>query len=125
MDATSDSRQPSSSWVGWTTLAALAAIILLGAALRFYRLDEQSVWRDEYLAICNLEAKDLVTYLRLSQLHLPEQAAGPLYYAVQYYWVRCFGDETTTLRSLPILISLVNIALAYMLGARFFGRRVG
>jgi len=32
-------------------MAALAAVLVLGAALRFYRLDRESLWTDEVFSV--------------------------------------------------------------------------
>ena len=104
---------------------ALFAIVVLGAGLRLYRLDEQSIWRDEYLTICNVQAQDLWTSLRLTQMNVPEQAAGPLYYVIQYYWAQYVGMHETVLRLLPLLVSMAAIPLLYLFGSYLYGRGVG
>jgi len=90
--------------------------MMLGAALRLYRLREQSIWLDEYPNILYLNAPDLHTYLTQMRLYLPEQAQAPFYYCILYYFAQFFGTSVPLLRVLSIAIGLTAIPLVYLLG---------
>jgi len=89
----------------------LIAILLLAAALRFYRLDGQSFWNDEGNSV------------RLAQRSLALVAAGaagdihpPGYYYLLWAWVRLFGDSEFAVRSLSVALGLLLVAVTYALG---------
>ena len=106
-------------------LFALLLICLFGFSLRVYRLGDQSIWLDEYMGICNLQAPTFLSNLRLLQLIQPEQAASPLYYMLQYYWARIAGMELDRLRWLPLLLGMTSIPLVYLIGSYLCGRTAG
>lgn len=103
----------------------LVVIVLLGAGLRLYRIEDQSVWADEWPNVAYLDAPDALTYVRLIQLMYPEQAQGCLYYFMQYWWAHAAGDSLFVLRLLPVLISLATIPLVYLPAALLYGRGAG
>ena len=98
----------------------LLVILLLATVLRFYRLDEQSLWADEgnsaALAIRSLER---ITHDAGHDIH------PPLYYWLLHFWVRAFGNSEVGLRSLSALSGILLVALIYLLGEHLFGQSVG
>lgn len=99
------------------------AIVLLAVALRLYRLDEQSLWLDEFLAFRHLQAPGLGAHITLLGTVAPEQMGSPLYYILQYYSARAVGFSPERLRLLPVVISLAAIPLLYGLTRRLAGRK--
>jgi len=98
----------------------LLCILLLALALRFYRLDGQSLWADEGNSAA----------LALRSLGQIARDAGhdihpPLYYWLLHFWVHAFGNSELGLRSLSALLGVLLVALTYLLGKRLFGRSVG
>ena len=108
-------------------VAALALLLIvgLGVVLRVYRLGEQSIWLDEYIAVSNLDASDVWTDLWFMELMNPEQAAAPLYYIIQYFWAHLISDSLVGLRLLSILIGMMAVPLTYALGSYLYGRTAG
>jgi mannosyltransferase len=95
-------------------------ILLLAAALRFYRLAGQSLWSDEGNSVA------------LAQAGLAEIAARtaldihpPLYYWLLHFWMRLFGQSEVAVRSLSAVAAVLLVAVIYQVGARLFGRRAG
>lgn len=91
----------------------LILILLLAAALRFYRLDGQSFWNDEGNSV------------RLAQRSLPLVTAGaaadihpPGYYYLLWAWIRLFGDGEFAVRSLSAALGVLLVALTCALGRR-------
>jgi mannosyltransferase len=102
------------------SLLAPALILLLAAALRFYRLAGQSLWSDEGNSVA------------LAQAGLAEIAARtaldihpPLYYWLLHFWMRLFGQSEVAVRSLSAVAAVLLVAVIYQVGARLFGRRAG
>jgi mannosyltransferase len=93
--------------------AALVAILLLAAALRFYRLGAQSYWNDEGTSVA-LALRDLATITR--------NAAGdihpPLYYYGLHAWVRIMGPSEAGARSLSAVLGVALVGGVYLLGRR-------
>jgi 4-amino-4-deoxy-L-arabinose transferase-like glycosyltransferase len=109
--------------INWRILAAVGALMLLTAALRAYRLDEQSVWYDEYHSAVHVEAPDLMTYMTVTRQFNQEHV--PLYYVAEYFWAQIFGTAPTNLRWLSILFNVLTVPLLCGLGRRLFNPRAG
>lgn len=99
----------------WTLLLALLAL-LLGAGLRFYRLDAQSFWNDE-----GNSARLVERSLRL----IVEGAGGdihpPGYYLLLHTWWRFVGGTEFALRAFSALCGILTIAVTATLAWRAAG----
>ena len=93
---------------------ALAALTLLAAVLRFYRLGHQGFWFDEGNTAL------LVHFSPGKMLGLIPQTEStpPLYYCVAWVWARIFGYGEAGLRSLSALAGVLIVPVAYAAGAR-------
>lgn len=101
--------------------AALAAILVLAAVLRFATLRTQSIWFDE-AATWDLVRRPLGAMLR----QIPKgESNPPLFYVLEWAWTRAFGDGEAGLRSLPALAGLLTVPVAYAIGCRAGGGRSG
>ena len=102
--------------------AALLIVLVLAATLRLSLLGSKSLWFDESSSVyfAHLPTEKL-WHLGWSQ---PEPHP-PLYYHILSYWVDWFGDSETSVRLPSALVSLVAVALIYVLGRRLFNYRVG
>jgi 4-amino-4-deoxy-L-arabinose transferase-like glycosyltransferase len=95
-------------------LAALGAIVLLAALLRFATLRTQSIWFDE-AATWDLVRRPFGEMLR----RIPDgESNPPLFYVLEWGWTRVFGDGELGLRSLSALAGLVTVPVAYAIGRR-------
>jgi mannosyltransferase len=106
--------------VGTWSLLAPTLILLLAAALRFYRLAGQSLWSDEGNSVA------------LAQAGLAEIAARtaldihpPLYYWLLHFWIGLFGQSEVAVRSLSAVAAVLLVGVIYQLGTRLFDRRAG
>jgi mannosyltransferase len=95
-------------------------ILLLAFALRLYRLGYQSIWYDEAVSI-HLAAKDLGALT----LHTARDIHPPLYYYLLHFWVRAAGTSEFSVAFFSLVFGVLIVALAYRLGHRICGRRVG
>ncbi len=95
----------------------LGAILLLAAALRFYKIDVQSLWYDEGNSARIAE--------RSVQL-IVEGAAGdihpPLYYLLLKFWRGIFGDSEAGLRSLSALCGVFSVLFSFLIGRNLLGQ---
>ncbi len=99
---------------------AAAGIILAAALLRFYHLGVQSLWSDEG----NSAAMAARPLARIA-LDTSHDIHPPFYYWLLHFWSAAFGQSEIALRSLSALAGIVLVWLAYLLGKRLYGRRVG
>jgi mannosyltransferase len=106
---------------GGTPWVALGAIVLLAAALRFATLGTQSIWFDE------AATWDVVRGSFGAMLdRLPDgESNPPLFYVLEWGWIRVFGDGEAGLRSLSALAGLLTVPVAYGIGRRVGGTRAG
>jgi mannosyltransferase len=103
------------------TLLALFAILLLGAGLRFYRIDAQSFWHDEGNS-AGLAQRDVARIIA--------GAAGdihpPGYYLLLAGWVRVFGMAgEAPYRSLSAVCGALLMVVVFAVGGALFDRRTG
>jgi mannosyltransferase len=101
-------------------LVALLIIIALGAALRVYQLDGDSLWLDEAYSI---------KFAHKAPAGIIEETAKdvhpPLYYFALHYWMLVFGDSEVAVRLLSALFGILALPVIYLLASRMFDRATG
>jgi mannosyltransferase len=103
-------------------LVGLAAIVLLGAGLRFSTLGLQSYRYDEAVTairVIHPSFFDTISAVRHSE------STPPLYYAVAWLWSRPFGVGEVGLRSLSALAGTASIVFVYLGACTLTTRRAG
>jgi mannosyltransferase len=102
-------------------LAAVAGLMAVAAALRFYGIGHQGFWFDE------ANSAQLVRFSPGKMLGLIPQSEStpPLYYCVAWVWARVWGDGEAGLRSLSAVAGVLTVPVAYAIGARLVTRRAG
>jgi mannosyltransferase len=102
-------------------MVALALLIALAAALRFWRLRHQGFWFDE----ANTSQEVGYTAGQMLSLLKHYESTPPLYYAVAWVWARIFGYGEAGLRSLSAICGVLAVPLSYAVGRKLFSRRAG
>ena len=99
-------------------VAAAALALLAGVVSRF--LAPEALWLDEAqsVAIARSDLGDLYTGLR-------QDGAPPLYYLLLHGWIAVFGEGTVAVRAMSGLFSVLALLVAWTLGRRLGGPRVG
>lgn len=113
-----DLRQSHSNWSrpAWT----LFLIVLVGAALRLYRLDAQSFWGDEaFSALIAAASSAKVLGNAFASVHPPG------YYFLLHLWRSAAGGTDLALRYPSALLGVLGIVLTYQLGRNIRGKRLG
>ncbi len=95
-------------------------ILLLGFALRVYRLGVDSLWYDETVSAL-LARKSLAEMWA----HTVRDIHPPLYYALLHFWRLLAGGSEYSLAFLSVWFSVGGVAMVGYLGRRLFGARVG
>src|SRR5579884_758248 len=109
------------TWLARPALIAVAALTVLAAAIRFYRLGHQGFWYDEAISA------HLVHYPlgKMFGLIPQSESTPPLYYCLAWVWVRVFGDGEAGLRSLSAVAGVAVVPVIYGAGARLVSIRTG
>ncbi len=107
--------QWSAEGIRWLVLVLVA----LGALLRFYRLDVQSLWVDEVLTLGAAEVGG-----RLGAAQFFGNVQGPLH-ALLVHLVARFSDSTFALRSISAVAGTALIPVTYLLGKSIVNRAAG
>jgi mannosyltransferase len=102
-------------------LIAVAALTVVAAVLRFYRLGHQGFWFDE--GNTALEVRYSVGQMITLIKHY--ESTPPLYYVVAWVWARVFGYGEAGLRSLSAICGVLTVPVAYAAAARLISRRAG
>jgi len=97
----------------------LVLILILGMALRFYDLGNESYWVDEMSTVVEGQ-QSIQQVLASGRLDQP-----PAYYLPFHFWVKIFGTAEVGTRSFSTLIGIVSIILIYLIGRELFGKSVG
>ncbi|MCX8065498.1 MAG: glycosyltransferase family 39 protein [Candidatus Hydrogenedentes bacterium] len=96
-------------------------IIFLG--FRFFNLNQQSVWFDEYVVIGNAKICSLKEFFYLLYTNSPDYGVSPVSSVIFYLWINLFPNTETVWRVLPVLFGLFSLLLFYSYFRRLFGRR--
>ena len=116
---------PDTAGSEWLTrersLWLLAGIVIVGAAIRFSTLDQQSFWLDE-AATWGIVSHGLGHVLST----VPKtESTPPLYYVLVWLWAQVFGTGEVGLRSFSALCGTLTIPVMWALGRRLASERVG
>lgn len=114
----SDLRTTLRSFAGTPTLIVLAVAVAASIVGRFFV--SSPLWLDEALSvnISKLPIGDIGEALR-------HDGHPPLYYVLLHGWMSVFGESDRAVRALSGVITLGTLPLAYAVGRRIAGRRLG
>jgi uncharacterized membrane protein len=102
----------------------LITILVVGAILRFYKLDFQSLWLDEIHTINETNPS-----VGLSNLYDHILNSGdphpPLYYYLLYFLFKILGYTTFVARSFSVFVGVLGIYAVYLLGKELYNKQVG
>jgi hypothetical protein len=107
-----------------SAIAAVAALMILGAALRVYDLGHQSLWNDEVVTyISSVGTPRRVVTQRIENSNIP-----PLYYLVANTSLRLAGPTTprveAALRLPSVLVGVLTIPLLFIVVLPWLGERI-
>ncbi len=117
--ATSDThKSPTSST---SHLRWLAAVLVIGTALRFWKLGATDFWNDEIFTI--LKTDNLMQVLTTGKY---VSNHPPLFEILLFLWRQLYSfDSEFFLRALPAIIGVAGVAAIYFLGKIMYCSRVG
>jgi mannosyltransferase len=100
--------------------AGLLAVLLGASALRLYRLGAQSLWYDETVSVF-LAGKALPELVA----HTAGDIHPPGYYVLLHLWTGLAGSSDFAVAFPSVFFGLLLVVLAFRLGRRVYGPRVG
>ena len=104
-----------------TIIILLALILLLGAFLRIYQIDKESIWTDEAVSLIEAE-KDFPSLMS----YLAKNEGFPFGYPLMLnYWIDLFGNSEFSIRFLSAVFGIASILLMYLLGKEIFNEKAG
>lgn len=101
----------------------IIGILLLGAILRFYKLDFQSVWLDEIHTMN--EANPKFSFSEVYKTVMEREQMPPLYFYSVNILFKILGYSPFVVRLYSAIIGLISIYGIYLLGKELFSRRTG
>lgn len=105
-------------------VALLIVLMAIGAFLRLYKLDFQSLWIDE---LNTMIESDPANSLERVLLHLRRgtDPHPPLYHLIVHFWFLLVGYSAFTARLISAIAGIFAIPAMYFLGKELYNRRVG
>src|SRR2546430_13472357 len=100
-------------------LAVLAVLVVVGAALRVFLLNNQSLWTDE---IVTFRSSDGPLWWVISQTEVNSNIL-PLYYVVAAVSLTP-GNNEVMLRLPSVIFGVLSIPLVYLIAREWFGTQV-
>jgi 4-amino-4-deoxy-L-arabinose transferase-like glycosyltransferase len=104
----------------------ILAVLLLGLALRLWRLDDRGLWYDEAFSIFFSEQG--LSAMIAGTITQVEGAAADvhplLYYLSLDGWMSAAGTSLLAVRFLSVLAGMLTVALTYAVGRELWNRRV-
>lgn len=97
-------------------LLALAALMVLGGALRFYGLGIQSLWSDELASWYFSRSEGALQVVR----NVKEDIHPPGYFVLLHFTQKAFGDAEWALRLPSAIAGWLSIPAIYLLGRRLY-----
>lgn len=103
-----------------TTKYILLSLILIGFALRLFKLAEQSLWADEFFSayVTSLAPLNMLGIIIRDRVH------PPLYYMLLMCW-QWLGNTPFLVRFLSVIFGVWTIPSTFILGKSIMGSRVG
>lgn len=101
----------------------LLLIILVGAVLRFYRMDYQSVWMDELHTL--KEADPAKSFSEVFDALMASEALPPLYFLMMNIMFKIFGYTIFVARLFSALIGIAGIYTTFLLGKELYNKKLG
>jgi uncharacterized membrane protein len=101
----------------------LLGIILLGTFLRIYRLDYQSIWTDEVIAltVSHAPVEKIITYFKVDVSGRPLEWNPPLYHYALHEWIRIFGFGVFQARLMSAVAGILCLPLVFLIAKRLYG----
>jgi mannosyltransferase len=102
--------------------AVVVGLLILGAGLRLYGLDTQSLWNDE---LSSLVRSSHASLAQVIDEGVRPDAHPPGFQALLYFVIRFFGDSASILRFPSAVAGTLAIGVMYLLGRALYSSMEG
>lgn len=99
----------------------LFAVLVLGMALRLYRLDAKTLWTDEIKTF----ATSQLDFMSILRLQVETAGHPPVVYVVTHFFLSGLGENDFVVRLPAALFGSLSILLAYKVGQTLWGQKEG
>lgn len=99
----------------------LYLIILSGVFLRFFKLDTQSIWIDEYITSYFVNNSNIIKVFMDTYVNNPHP---PLFYILTHFITKIFGNSEIFLRFISFLFGIINLFVVYKFMRSFFSEEI-
>lgn len=99
----------------------LYVIIFFGIFLRFFKLDSQSIWIDEYITSCFVNNSNILKIFLDTYVNNPHP---PLFYMLTYFMTKILGNSEMSLRFISFLFGAMNLFVVYKFMRSFFSEEI-
>ena len=100
----------------------LGIVLMIGTGLRFYNLEEESLWNDELSTWKRTSQESISEVIRLAA---ETDIHPPGYQVFMFGWMSVFGDSEFSLRFPSALAGIVSVFLMFLLAKREYGSIAG
>ena len=110
----------------WTDFLIITGMCCIALGARAYRLEEESLWFDDFNGWRCLACNDLKSYMAC--VYSPETLNTeqmPFYYVVEYAWSRVFGIAPLAVRYLSVFLGIITVPVIYCIARPLFGPSAG
>lgn len=100
-------------------------ILLMGASLRFYHIDTESLWADEGFTIYT--SSHVMEFLASNdKMHAGYiEITPPLYFVMMHYWIKIFGKSVISIRTPSVAAGILSLYLIFLLGKVLYDKKTG
>ncbi len=99
----------------------LYGLVLLAFGLRVYRLDYQSLWRDEVDAVIFASRDPMALLANFTKVG----ENGPLFFLSLHFWIGLVGHSEFAIRLPSVFFGVLAVWATYRLGREVIGREIG
>lgn len=103
------------------TSYAVAGLVVVGFALRYYQAGVASFWMDEFYSVFVRGDRPVAEIV----LTPTQDSHPPLYYVLLHFWMELGGNSEHWVRLLSVVVGTLSIPSLYLLGKTMFNERIG
>lgn len=96
-------------------------IIFFGVFLRFFKLDSQSIWIDEYITSYFVNNSDILKIFLDTYVNDPHP---PLFYMLTHFITKISGNSEMSLRFISFLFGAINLFVVHKFMRSFFSEEI-